>query len=122
MTSTLFNFFNLFPTPEPSVDRLPIEIHQSNNDIEFESVIFDVVNQHRTSLKLPPLKLVDKISDIAREHSQWMCDADVWEGAICHTGSDPRADKVKALRLIEIRENVATAEVSEYRYRNFENR
>lgn len=122
MTSTLFNFFNLFPTPEPASDHRPIEIHQSNNDIEFEAQIFDVVNQHRTSLKLPPLKLVTEISDIARKHSQWMCAAGVWEGESCHRDFDSRAKKVKNLRFIEISENVATAEVCEYRYQTIENR
>lgn len=121
MTSTLFNFFNLFPATGPASDRLPI-VHQSNNDSEFEAEIFDAVNQHRTSLKLPPLKLVTDISGVAREHSQWMCEADVWEGDVCHTGSRPRAEKVKAFQFIEIRENVATAEVIDYRYLTTEGR
>lgn len=122
MTTTFFDLFNLFQTPEPSDDRPLIEIHQSNNDIKFEMELFDTVNQHRTSLKLSPLKFVDEISDIAREHSQWLCDTDAWEGEICHVGSSPRAEKVRGFGFIEIRENVATAEVSEYRYRTIENR
>lgn len=122
MTNTLFDFFNLFPVPEPASDRPLIETHQSNSDVEFETEIFNTVNQHRTSLKLPPLKLVAEVSDIAREHSQWMCDAEIWEGEICHYQSDARAEKVKQFRFVETSENVATAEVSEYRYRTIENR
>lgn len=120
MTSTFFDLFNLFPTP--ITDHPLIEIHQSNNDIEFEAEIFNTVNQHRTSLKLPPLKLVDEISGIAREHCQWMCDADVWEGETCHYQSSTRAEKIRRFGFMETRENVATAEVSEYRYRTIESR
>lgn len=127
MASTFFDLFNLFPVQTTQIDRPPIEIQQSSNDIEFEAEILDAVNQHRTSLKLPTLKLVSEISRIAREHSSWMCDAEVWEGKICHTESDVRAERVRQFGFTEISEteiseNVATAEVSEYRYRTVDSR
>lgn len=125
MTNTLLNLFNfnLFPTPEPTVDRPPESSTQvPEPDTSFERQIFDTVNQHRTSLKLPPLRLVPEISDIAREHSRWLCDTDYWEGKVGHAGSDDRAKKVRKLGLVEISENLATAQVSEYRYRTVENR
>lgn len=122
MTSTLF-FFNLFPTPEPVSDRQSANLIQiPESDTNFERQIFDTVNQYRTSLKLSPLKLVSEISDAAREHSRWMCDAGVWEGEACHDGSGDRAQHLRSLGFCYIRENVATGQVSEYRYRTVENR
>lgn len=122
MASTFFDLFNLFPVQTTQIDRPLIEVQQSSNDIEFEVEILDTVNQHRTSLKLPPLKLVAEISRIARKHSSWMCDAEVWEGEICHSQSDVRAERVRQFGFTEISENVATAEVSEYRYRTTDSR
>jgi len=128
MTGTIFDCFNLFPTPKPATDLLsesglsgePVRVSES--DSSFENQIFDTVNQHRTSLRLPPLRLVPEISRTAREHSLWMCREEVWEGEICHTGSKDRGAHLMSLGFDFIRENVATAQVSEYRYRNLENR
>ena len=118
MANILLNFFNLFPPPEPTPENRPSEafIEFPELDACFESQIFDAVNQHRTSLKLPPLKLASEISDIARIHSQWLCTTDFWEGEVGHSGSDDRAKQVRKLGFREIRENIGTSQVIAPRY------
>jgi len=123
MTNTLLNFFNPFPVPvpEPVTDR-PLEIKVPEPDISFETEVFDVVNQHRTGLRLPPLKLVSGISGIARKHSQWLCDTDYWGGTIGHSGFIERAEQVRELGFKEIRENLGTAQVLAYHYKTVQSR
>jgi uncharacterized protein YkwD len=122
MNSTFFDLFNLFSKPKPSVDRPQVKIQQSESDASFESQIFYAVNQHRTTLEIPSLDLVAKIGEIARQHSQWMCSNEIWEGEACHFSAGDRATQVQKLGFGKVAENIATAQVSKYRYRTFDNR
>jgi len=123
MTNTLLNFFNLFPVPvpEPVTDR-PLEIKVPEPDVSFEIEVFNAVNRHRIGLRLPPLKLVSEISDIARKHSQWLCDTDYWSGKIGHSGFAKRAEEVRQLKFKEIRENLGTAQILEHHYKTVQSR
>lgn len=124
MANTLFNFFNLFPAPEPVTDRLPETTIQipTKSDFSFETEVFDIVNGHRTSLRLPPLRSVSGIADIAKKHSQWLCDTAYWGGEIGHSGFLERAEQVRKLGFQEIRENLGTAQVLECHYKSFQSR
>lgn len=122
MNSTFFNLFTLFSIPKAGVDRPQIEIKQSESDASFESQIFYAVNQHRSSLKIPLLDPVAKIDEIARQHSQWMCNNEMWESEACHLNAGDRAAQIQKLGFGKVAENIATAQVSKYRYQTFDNR
>ena len=122
MTNSLLDFVKLFSTLKPSLDRPQIEIKQSESDASFEFQIFYAVNQHRTAVKLPLLDPVAKIDRVARQHSQWMCHSELWEGEACHLNAGDRVTQVENLGFGKVGEIIATAQVSRYRYQTFDNR
>lgn len=85
------------PLPSPATSELSITT--------LEQTVYEQVNQHRSRIGLPALRLDPRLSSIARKHSQEMANREIPFG---HTGLRKRALKVNGvIRSRRVSETVA---------------
>jgi uncharacterized protein YkwD len=91
------------PALRPSTELPPRPVPRTTADLE--QSIYEQINQYRTTLDLPPLRLDEWLSEQAREHSQAMADRRIRVG---HDGFDQRVQRIgREIRYRRIGENVA---------------
>ncbi len=101
-------FFNLFAAPAPS-SNTPITRKPTAEEEELEWFIALGVNQYRAYLEKTSLIIREDITTIARNHSQYLSDNNIWSGVACHDGwREYRSDALINLNLRAPAENIAT--------------
>lgn len=91
--------------PDSLITLSPKPVNAASDVAAMEKSVHQQINQYRKKKGLPPLKLDNKISAIAREHSKKMADKKV---AFGHNGSNSRYQKISEfIRWSGVAENVA---------------